>query len=63
MILSCNSTNPSICGVALSWKYNPQGLGASQILNIFKYNKVSIYIFLFFFSITKFIETNKQFIL
>jgi hypothetical protein len=33
MILSCNSTNPSIWGVALSWKYNPQGLGASQILN------------------------------
>ena len=45
MILSCNSTNPSIWGVALSWKYNPQGLGASQILNILKYNNVSIYIF------------------
>jgi hypothetical protein len=42
MILSCNSTNPSICGVALSWKYKPQGLGASQKLNILKYNNVSI---------------------
>jgi len=30
MILSCNSTSASICGLALSWKYNPQGLGASH---------------------------------
>jgi hypothetical protein len=30
MILSCSSTNASICGLALSWKYKPQGLGASQ---------------------------------
>ena len=30
MILSCNSINPSIWGVALSWKYNPHGLAASQ---------------------------------
>jgi hypothetical protein len=29
-MLSCNSTSASICGLALSWKYNPQGLGASQ---------------------------------
>jgi len=49
MILSCNSTNPSICGVALSWNYKPQGLGASQNLNRLKYNNVSINTFLLFF--------------
>ena len=30
MILSWSSAKPSICGVALSWKYKPQGLGASH---------------------------------
>jgi hypothetical protein len=29
-MLSCNSTSASICGLALSWKYKPQALGASQ---------------------------------
>jgi hypothetical protein len=29
-MLSCNSTRASICGLALSWKYNPQALGASH---------------------------------
>jgi len=31
-MLSCNSTRASICGLALSWKYNPQALGASQLI-------------------------------
>ena len=35
MMLSCNSTKPSICGVALSWKYKPQALGASKYINVF----------------------------
>jgi hypothetical protein len=26
----CNSSSPSICGVALSWKNFPQGLGVSE---------------------------------
>ena len=42
MILSCNSTKPSICGVALSWKYKPQGLGVSQLLYIILFIKKSI---------------------
>jgi len=30
IIKLCNSTIPSIWGLALSWKYKPQGLGASH---------------------------------
>ena len=30
-MLSWSSTTASICGLALSWKYNPQGWGASQV--------------------------------
>lgn len=29
-MLLCNSSNPSICGVALSWKNKPQGSGVSD---------------------------------
>lgn len=36
MILSWSSTKPSIWGVALSWKYRPQGLGASQYRSVEK---------------------------
>jgi hypothetical protein len=32
MILSCNSTKASICGLTVSWKYSPQALGASQLI-------------------------------
>jgi hypothetical protein len=39
-MLSCNSTSASICGLALSWKYNPQALGASQLISGVKKNKV-----------------------
>ena len=31
-MLSCSSTSASICGLALSWKYNPQALGASHTI-------------------------------
>jgi hypothetical protein len=30
-MLLCNSTSASICGLALSWKYRPQALGASHV--------------------------------
>ena len=44
MTLSCNSTKASICGLAESWKYKPQGLGASQVidtdLNKFNIDKI-----------------------
>jgi hypothetical protein len=39
-MLSCNSTRASICGLALSWKYNPQALGASQITSVLANTKV-----------------------
>ena len=32
----CNSTSASICGLALSWKYKPHALGASQFSKIFE---------------------------
>jgi len=33
-MLLCNSTNASICGLALSWKYKPHALGASHFSKI-----------------------------
>ncbi len=43
-MLSCNSTKASICGAALSWKYIPQGLGASQYSCRLLINNCNIYI-------------------
>ena len=34
MMLSCNSTNASIWGLAVSWKNVPQGLGESQLIKM-----------------------------
>jgi hypothetical protein len=39
-MLSCNSIRASICGLALSWKYSPQALGASQLI-VFKLKKLT----------------------
>jgi hypothetical protein len=45
-MLSCSSTKASICGLALSWKYSPQALGASHETDVLEkaesYTKVGI---------------------
>ena len=38
-MLSCNSIKASICGLALSWKYNPHALGASHTNSLETANK------------------------
>jgi len=35
-MLLCNSSNPSICGVALSWKKRPHGSGVSFVDTLLK---------------------------
>jgi len=41
-MLSCNSIKASICGLALSWKYNPHALGASHTNSLETANKLLI---------------------
>ena len=64
MMLSCNSTKPSIWGLPLSWKYIPHGLGASQRIFSNKPEKFNNLCFIWFLGgyilITFKTEQNKE---